>query len=275
MGGPYDVHVPRETPRSVATSSRKPVPLVPVSAEDFARANRRVVLRWLVAALLIILSGFWMYQKVRSSLDARKALRDGERMLKAGRYTESIQALDRALSARSGLVDAYLLRARANSALYETDAALRDYTTVIQLQPRNAGAFVERAAIRLRSSDYQGVVADCGEAIRLDPKFAYAYTLRGIAFRARGNLPESLQDFDRTVELAPQMDSYFQRATTYQLMGQHSKALADLDQVISLNPTNPMGYLARAKSREAIGDAAGARGDRENGDRLEGRGRER
>ena len=86
-----------------------------------------------------------------------------------------------------------------------------------------------------------------------------------------GNLPQSLEDFNRAVELSPGLDTYFQRATTYQSLGEHAKAIADLDQVIALFPTSPMGYLARAKSREATGDAAGARSDRETARQLEER----
>jgi len=115
------------------------------------------------------------------------------------------------------------------------------------------------------------VVADCSEAIRRNPRLTYAYTLRGMAFREMGNLPSSLEDFNHAVELAPGLDTYFQRASTYQSMGDHPRALADLDQVVSLYPTSPMGYLSRAKSREATGDLAGARSDRENGRRLENR----
>jgi hypothetical protein len=54
-------------------------------------------------------------------------------------------------------------------------------------------------------------------------------------------------------------------------MGEHRSAIADLDQVIVLIPRSPMGYLARAKSRAALGDLAGARSDRETGRLLEGR----
>ena len=130
---------------------------------------------------------------------------------------------------------------------------------------------MERASVHLGTDDYQAVIADTGEALRRDPKLTYAYNLRGMAYRALGNLPKSLEDFNHAVELAPGLDTYFQRATTYQSMGDHPKAIADLDQVIALFPTSPMGYLARAKSREAIGDAAGARSDRETGRQLEDR----
>jgi tetratricopeptide (TPR) repeat protein len=264
----YDMGVPQETPprpKGVST------PLVPVSAEDFARAKRRIVFKWLGAALLVILIGIGIYERSSSAQDGRKALNDGEQMLKAGRYAEAIQSFDRAVAADSGMVNAYLLRARANAALNRTEPAIQDFTKVIKLQPGSAQGFVERAAVRLAINDDQGVIADCGDAISRDPKLTHAYTLRGMAFRQMGNIPKSLEDFNRAVELSPGMDTLFQRATSYQAAGEHAKAIADLDQVINIFPTSPMGYLARAKSREAIGDQAGARSDRDTGQRLEGR----
>ena len=265
----YDMGVPQETPplREVVS----PAPMVPVSAEDFARAKRRIVFKWIGAGLLATAAGLGIYEKSRSSQDGRKALDDGQKMLKAGRYAEAIQSFDRALAADKGMVSAYLLRGRAKVALGQTDPAVADFTKVIQLQPADADAFVERAAIRLQTNSYAAVVADCGEAIRLDPKLAYAYTMRGMALREMGSIASSLEDFNHAVELAPGLDTYFQRAATYQSMGDHRKALADLDQVVSLFPASPMGYLSRAKSREATGDLAGARSDRETGRRLENR----
>ena len=245
--------------------------MVPISADEFARRKRRIVFKWLGAALLVVLAGVWLYLRSTSSQDSRKALNDGEQMLKAGRYAEAIQSLDRAVVAESGLANAYLARGRAKVALNQTEPAIRDFSKVIQLQPRDPQAYVERAAVHLGVNDYAAVVADCGDAISRDPKLAYAYTLRGMAFRGMGNLPKALEDFNRAVELSPGLDTYFQRATTYQSLGEHAKAIADLDQVISLFPSSPMGYLARAKSREATGDAAGARSDREAGRQLEDR----
>jgi tetratricopeptide (TPR) repeat protein len=244
---------------------------VPVSAEDFARAKRRTVIKWLAAALLIILVGVWTFKRSTSSQDSVKTLNDGEQLLKKGRYAEAIQSFDRALEGQSGLVNAYLLRGRANAALNQSEAAIQDFTSAARLDPGSADALMERAAVRLQVKDYPAVVADCGEAIRRNPKLSRAYTLRAMALREMGNLPQSLEDLDRAVELSPDIDTYFQRATTYQLLGKHSQARADLDQVIVLLPSSPLGYLARAKSREAMGDSAGARSDRETSRKLERR----
>jgi tetratricopeptide (TPR) repeat protein len=240
-----------------------PAIMAPMSAEDFSRSKRRIVLKWLVVALLVTLTGTWLYYRSTSSQDSQKALSDGERMLKAGRYAEAIQYFDRAIAAQSGLANAYLMRGRAHTALNQTGPAIRDFTKVIQLQPGDPQAFLERAAVHLGTNDYAAAVADCGDAISRDPNLAYSYTLRGMAFREMGKFPRSLEDFNRALELSPGLDTYFQRATTYQALGEHTRAIADLDEVISRFPTSPLGYLARAMSREAAGDVAGARADRE------------
>jgi len=256
---------------SVPGPQQPPTPLVPVSAEDFARGKRRIVLAAIAGALLIAGGAAWTYRRSVNPLDAQQSLEEGRRLLKATRYAEAILSFDHALALKSDLADGYLLRGQANMALDHPDPASQDFTTVIRLRPGDAQAFVERAMARSAQENYAGVIADCGEALARDARLVLAYNLRGVALRKSGSPQEALRDFNHAVELAPDGPNYFQRAATYQAMGEHKMAVADLDQVIALSPGNPMGYLARAKSRDALGDVAGARSDREQGRILEGR----
>jgi tetratricopeptide (TPR) repeat protein len=240
-----------------------------MSAEDFARRKRKIVFAWVGAGLLIVLLGVWIFRSSSAPQEAQKALDHGEQMLKAMRYLDAIQSFDHALASQSNLPRAYLLRGRARTALSQTEAAIQDFTKAIQLQPGSAEAFVDRASAHLEANDYAAVVTDCGDALSRDPQLASAHTLRGIAFRELGDLPRSLEDFNRAVELAPGVSNYFQRAVTYQALGEHTRAIADLDEVIALFPSSPLGYLARAKSRAASGDPSGAYSDRKTGGVLE------
>jgi len=247
------------------------VPLTPVSAEDFAWRKRRIVLICSAVALLAALLAAWVFWRSVDPLEAQKSLDAGERQLKMTHYAEAILSFDHALALKKDLVNAYQLRGQANLALVQLEPAIRDFSKVIQLRPDSAEAFVDRAAARLGQQDYQAVIADCGEALARDSRLALPHNMRGIALRETGNPQKALQDFNRAVELAPDESNYFQRAATYQLIGEHKMAIADLDQVIALYPGSPTAYLARAKSREAMGDLAGARSDREAGRLLEGR----
>jgi len=240
---------------SVTASQR---PLVPVSAEDFARRKRRVVFTWVGAGMLILLLVTWTYRRSVDPLEAQQSFEQGKRFFKATQYPEAILSFSRALVLRNDLVDAYLFRGRANAVSGHLDLAVQDFSKVIQLRPQGAEAFVERATARLNQEDYPGVIADCEEALKRDPRIALAYSLRGRALSQEGSPERALEDLNRAVELAPDHANYFQRAATYQQLGQHKLALADLDEVIALKPDGPQAYFARAQSRRAVGDVAGA-----------------
>jgi tetratricopeptide (TPR) repeat protein len=246
-------------------------PLVPVSEADFASRKRRIVSAWIGAGALVLVLAMWAYRHSVAPLDAQRSLEEGRRLFKVARYTEAILALDHALVLKNDLADAYLLRGRANAALTRLDPAIQDFTKVIQLRPGDPEAFVERAEAGLVQENYQAVIADCGEALARDPRIALAYSLRGRAVRKTGSPQQALEDFNRAVELAPDEANYFQRAATYQMLGEHTLALADLDQVIALKPDGPQGYFARAQSRRATGDLAGADQDRRQAMLLDGR----
>jgi len=246
-------------------------PLVPVSAEDFARRKRRVVSIWVGAGLLVLLIALWVYRSSVNPLEAQQALEEGKRFLKANRYPEAVLSFSHALALRSDLADAYLFRGRANAGLGRLDLAVQDFSKVIQLRPEGAEAYVERAVARLDQEDYSGVVADCGEALKRDSRIALAYSMRARALFHAGSPERALEDLNRAVELAPNQGNYFQRAATYQALGKHKLALADLDEVIALKPDGPQAYFARARSRRATGDMAGAARDHRQALLLDGR----
>jgi len=224
---------------------------------------------WVGAGLLVLLLGIWTYRRSVNPLEAQQSVEEGKRFLKANRYPEAVLSFSHALAMRSDLADAYLFRGRANVGLGRLDLAAQDFSKVIQLRPEGVEAYVERATARLEQADYPGVIADCGEALKRDSKIALAYSLRGRALAHSVSAERALEDLNRAVELEPSQANYFQRAATYQELGQHKLALADLNEVIALKPDGPQAYFARARSRRATGDAAGANQDHQQALRLD------
>ncbi len=94
---------------------------------------------------------------------------------------------------------------------------------------------------------------------------------REISREAEAGVRKALEDFNRAVELAPNADNYYQRASTYQILGEHRLALGDFDQVIGFLPDQAQGYFARAESRRSIGDLRGAKADHQRGLELDNR----
>jgi tetratricopeptide (TPR) repeat protein len=94
--------------------------------------------------------------------------------------------------------------------------------------------------------------------------------LRGTARRATGDQRKAIEDFSKAVELEPNLDNYFQRASTYQGLGDHARAIADFNKALEEDPMQPHIYYSRAASRAAVGDQAGATADIATGKKIDG-----
>ena len=81
-------------------------------------------------------------------------------------------------------------------------------------------------------------------------------------------LIQALADFSRALELAPTPDNYYQRAATYELLGEYRSALADLDLMVATSPGSPQAYSARAEARLVLGDVEGVKRDRRRAQEL-------
>ena len=86
------------------------------------------------------------------------------------------------------------------SGLEETIA---DCTEAIRVDPHSPQLYLERAGARARLDRYQEAVADYDRAIGLDPDHAAAYLGRCHAKSELGRHEEAIDDYDRAVHLDP------------------------------------------------------------------------
>ncbi len=105
-------------------------------------------------------------------------------------------------------------------------------------------------------------IAECGAAIRIDPRNAEAYYLRGITFQAMGRMDQALIDLDQAIQLAPRDAAMIAARGEIRLaLKDHSAALNDLDTAIRLGYRDANVYLNRASVRIARGEADAAMAD--------------
>ena len=80
-------------------------------------------------------------------------------------------------------------------------------------------------------------VAECSEAIRLDPDHPHAWLERGDLKARQGQCEGAIADYDRAIRLDPcNAGAYLNRSLAKSEVGRHDEALADLDQVMRLDP---------------------------------------
>ena len=81
-------------------------------------------------------------------------------------------------------------------------------------------------------------------AIRIDPKITGPYTVRGIAWAAKGDLDRAIADYDQAIRIDPKNSSwYFHRGLGNLYAGALPTALADLDKASELNPKHAYAAL--------------------------------
>ncbi|KAG6446189.1 small glutamine-rich tetratricopeptide repeat-containing protein beta [Manduca sexta] len=88
--------------------------------------------------------------------------------------------------------------------------ALEKYTSAIQLDPRNAVYFCNRAAAHFKLNEHEATVADCTAALALQPDYSKAYGRLGLAFTALERHREARAAYARATQLEPDNESYRQ-----------------------------------------------------------------
>mgnify|MGYP001826302754 FL=1 len=196
---------------------------------------------------------------------------------------EALQGLQEAVEYDSTLVEAYLLIARLNllpggdkdaiteattraiellkddpveqSAAYVLRAMTRDddqdrledLNAAIEADPTNLKAFEDRAALRLKTGDVEGAIADLENVLLKDP------TNTEFAGRAVQQLVD-LNRVDEAIRLVTKMlaakpseGMYRMRAILYRSQEKFDEAISDLNKAVAMQPKDPMTLLQRAE----------------------------
>jgi len=127
------------------------------------------------------------------------------------------------------------------------DLAIVEFTQVIQLKPKYAGAYNNRGVSYARKGDYGDAIADFNKAIRLNPGYVEAYYNKGIAYNLKGDSDEGIADFTEAIRLNPSYtEAYYNRGIAYNLKGNSDKAIADFTEAIQLKPDYAEAYKGLA-----------------------------
>jgi tetratricopeptide (TPR) repeat protein len=97
--------------------------------------------------------------------------------------------------------------------------------------------YYEYGVIRYRADDIDSAIADLTEAVRIDPQFAEAYLMRGVA---HGDTPAAIEDFSEAIRLNPSyIQAYYNRGLARGSIGDYAGAIDDFTKVLQLNPNHP------------------------------------
>ncbi len=116
-------------------------------------------------------------------------------------------------------------------------------------------AYLQRAIqFARRGDDYDRVIADTSEIIRLDPNEVHAYALRGGSYQHKGDAARARADIEKVLQLGPRFSlGYNALSNYYNMTGAHDRALAMANESLRASPGNAYGRKNRAESLEGKG----------------------
>ena len=183
--------------------------------------------------------------------------------------------LNKAIELRPNEGDYFRYRAYTKLGLDEYDGACTDIRKSIELgiADKNIYLLIEQscgqidemdyfnvAGIRISQDDYKSAILDYSKAIDINPKFARAYSQRGITRGFNKENPNDIiDDISKGIELGDITSfNYENRAVSYAMLGKFSDALSDLNKAIELESEYYTTYELRGKIKFVAGDADGA-----------------
>jgi tetratricopeptide (TPR) repeat protein len=120
-------------------------------------------------------------------------------------------------------------------------------TAAIDLAPRDAELFVDRAEILAAARNYWEAIDDLNRVLDIDANRIDALIFRASAYRYVDAIDLAFDDADRAVALAPQnAEAWLEHGIIMRLKGNDKAARYDWLQVLLLDPDGAAGDVARA-----------------------------
>lgn len=119
------------------------------------------------------------------------------------------------------------------------DAAIEEYSGVLEIDPANSEAYFYRGYCYRQKKWLHSAVLNFSEAIRLKPQPLY-YLSRCNAHLAGENAEEAIRDCSETIRRVPaRPEAYLLRGLAYWLQGDLDRALQDSLMALMIQPESP------------------------------------
>ena len=137
------------------------------------------------------------------------------------------------------------------------ERAISDFDRSLELRPRWPDTLNNRGQVLAEAGRFAAAVTDLQAAIQeaADVSMAYAHNGLGLAYGGLGKFEQALREFDISLRQAPgNAWAYFNRALTYERMGQGKKAITDFKKALKQkNP--PLTPIKRQVAQERLSRA--------------------
>jgi len=182
--------------------------------------------------------------------EAERVLLDMSRndlyLKKPANYLPTTKEMQAVAGKKLEMASEYVARAGQfmRRSMYVESAA--DYARALELEPRNEAALVGRGMISRFQGRSDAARADFDAALAINPESADARRNLAILELAKGHAHEVVELLTPALDKNPASADRIYRFYAYALLGEHTAALKDIDQVLAGNPRQNQAYYSKA-----------------------------
>jgi tetratricopeptide (TPR) repeat protein len=161
-------------------------------------------------------------------------------------YQAAIKDSSQAIKINPNFAWAYNTRSIAYYEFKDYQAAIKDSSQAIKISPNYASAYYNRGLARSALEDRQAAIEDYTQAIKINPDYTNAYDYRGYDYYILGNYQAAIEDYNQSIKLSPNKEwTYDSRGYAYYKLGNYQAAIKDYEQAIKINPNYQWTYNNR------------------------------
>jgi lipoprotein NlpI len=175
--------------------------------------------------------------------------------LNAGNPRRAIEMMTKVIQVDPRNAAAFCNRAAAHQQLAESDRALEDYDRAIAAQGDFAEAYFGRAMLLRRLRSFDAALDSYDRAIALRPDYLEAHINRGNVCRDLQRWDAALASYDRAIRIDSRCaEAHALRGNIYNELNRLDEAMANYDQAIAIKADYVDAYCSRAVAQLLAGD---------------------
>ena len=188
----------------------------------------------------------------RSIPNTQPSLAEAQSLYEAGNNAAALekieQILDNNTAEKDEQVSAIALKADilANQTQRDLPGAVQLYTQALSISPDSLEILTKRCKAYAALKNWAAAESDCTQALDIDPSSVALYSRRGDIRTAAENHEGAVDDYTQAIELnanagqeQQNQSLYFRRFTALGKLNRPEEALADMEKVRALPPTEP------------------------------------
>ncbi len=115
------------------------------------------------------------------------------------------------------------------------EGAIADCNSALKINPNYALVYVNRGFVRDELKDFEGAIADFNSALKINPNFVQVYVDRGLVRSNLGDLQGAIADYNSAIKINPNFaEAYYNRGVVHYQLGDNQGVINDLEKAAEL-----------------------------------------